>query len=73
MSYLTDKDEELVALINECLDGLSDAVKADYILNCITLKHRQGLTVKQIFREELESKKRFEEELNARREKVNHD
>jgi len=65
-NYFTDKDEETIALIEKCTEGQNPEVKADYLVNCLTLKHLQNKTVKEIFEIELKAKEGFETELKNR-------
>jgi lipoate synthase len=59
MNYFTDEDPEIRKLIEECMGPIED--KADYLLNCLALKCRQRMTVKEIFEQELRAKKQVEE------------
>jgi hypothetical protein len=61
--YFTDEDKEVRELIEECAEFVNPEVRADYLVNCLVLKHRQGMSVKEIFTTELEAKKKFEKEL----------
>ena len=66
-NYFTDVDEETRKLIEACMEGLEDEVKADYLINCLILKYRQGMTVKEIFKQELKDKHEFNTDLENRR------
>lgn len=58
-----EEDKELRDLITKCADCLDEDVRFDYMVNCLVLKSRQGMTVKEIFDEEFKSKEEFEKEL----------
>lgn len=61
--YFTDEDDSIRELINKCVEPLDEAIHADYLINCLVLKHRQGMTIKEIFEAELKSKEEFEQEI----------
>ena len=58
--YFTDEDKSTRDLINKCLEPLDEAVRTDYLINCLSLKHRQGNTIREIFKAELTAKSDFE-------------
>ena len=61
-----DDDKELRALIEDCMSSLVEEARTEYLLNCLTLGHYQGRTVKEIFQEELDAKNEFNAELDKR-------
>ena len=61
--YFTDEAEGTRELINECIEGLDDSIKFEYIINCLVLKSRKDMTVKEIFCAELMARQEFEEKL----------
>jgi len=65
--YFTDEDDSIRTLIDKCAGELDEASKADYLVNCLVLKYRQGMTVKEIFEAELKAKKAFEADLARRK------
>lgn len=59
-NYFTDEDPEVRKLIEECMEPLDPSFRADYLLNCLVLKCRQNMTVKEIFEQELQAKNAME-------------
>jgi hypothetical protein len=59
-SYFTDEEEGTRELINDCMKGLDESVKLEYLVNCLVLKYRYNMTVKEIFCAELIAKEDFE-------------
>jgi hypothetical protein len=66
-NYFTDEVPEVRELIEKCAGELEECVRYDYIVNCLVLKHRQGMTVKEIFEAELKAKNEFEADLAERK------
>lgn len=67
--YFTDEIPETRELIEKCMEGLLPHLRADYLLNCLVLKHKKNMTVKEVFEAELKSKERFEADLAGMKEK----
>lgn len=65
-NYFTDEDVATRALIEECVESLDKDIRTDYLINCLVLKHKQNMTVKEIFESELAAKKAVDDELEQR-------
>jgi len=63
-------NEDLLALINQCLEDTCQDSKAQYLINCLTLNAYKNLTIKEIFEKELEHRKWFEAEIQQRRNEI---
>ena len=59
-NYFTDECEATRNLIESCLEGLDESVKANYLVNCLVLKHKRDLTIKEVFTEELKARNEYE-------------
>jgi Flp pilus assembly CpaE family ATPase len=64
-NYFTDQDAETKELIEQCIEGLDYSVRADYLINCISMSCVKDKTVKEIFEAELLAKIQFEDNLTA--------
>lgn len=65
-NYFTDEDKAIRDLINECVMPLDEAIRADYLINCLVLKHTTNMTVKEIFEAERKSMKEVDKILEDR-------
>jgi hypothetical protein len=71
MSYFTDEAPEVRELIEKCANQRCPELRADYLINCLTPKYRQNMTVKEIFEAEWAEMQKLEAELNERKAEIN--